>query len=324
MNDDFSLDGGTSAAVDLAEIETAEQRAKEGSENGLVLSLANADRHKAGDKQPLYFDLETAPDWPRVDQFDLPPVAEAPPETRLNDCYNPGQVLDQPIAKIQQAMELINPPEEYLEDLWAAEQAGKCREGVKKVIDSIRSKKAAARNAKADRIKLLSTTPEYCRIVALSVAVGDGAPQALVCDENEPSRKWEADLLAQFWDLARWCDPLVGYNIVGFDIPVILFRSALLGVPSTRRINLQWSSNEVIDLYYRRFGPRGSSGGGRPGKLKQLLRLAGISVRAGGTDGSEVYEMLATEEGRRRLWVYACSDVEGTRDLFKFYQGYFV
>ncbi len=45
----------------------------------------------------------------------------------------------------------------------------------------------------------------------------------------------EAELLTQFWDVAKKYDSIVTFNGRGFDVPFIYLRSALLNVPITRK-----------------------------------------------------------------------------------------
>ena len=45
----------------------------------------------------------------------------------------------------------------------------------------------------------------------------------------------EAELLAQFWDVAKKYDSIVTFNGRGFDVPFIYLRSALLNVPISKK-----------------------------------------------------------------------------------------
>jgi hypothetical protein len=212
-------------------------------------------------------------------------------------------------------------PPLYLDLLVAAERAGKDRTGVHQEINKARSRRDDIVQQHEDRLKLLSTTPEFCSICAIGRGVGNADIGWLVVGEPFGSRQvTERDILQEFWSLATHCAPLVGYNIAAFDIPVLLTRSCLLGIEPSKQLDLSPWGSDVMDLYLKRFGPRGNTSRERPGKLKELCRCYGIDVPAGDCDGSMVAELMKSEGGRKKVGEYVASDVHVLRKL----AGYFL
>lgn len=272
----------------------------------------------------LYFDLETCPDevrgGPMGELFGLEPIPPIPALMPAENLLDPEQFLSQSLDEIKRSLRKNNYPDEWIEKVRVAEREGKNRKG----FDGAIEERNAARNAVEARRKLLSVTPEYCRIVAMGWAVGGAEPTALVCNEETGERR----IIAQFWDLAARHSPVVGFNINHFDLRVILVRSIILGVTPTRCFaDLKpWDQSKVVDVFLCRH-PRGfvkekedeEKASNR--KLKDLARLYGIDVPAGDADGSEVYEMVRTNpEALRR---YVTSDVVVTRELHRMWVGTF-
>lgn len=266
---------------------------------------------------PFYFDLETIPDHERIDAFGLEPLPEPVPVTPAEKMPPVAEVAAKTVSTIRWLIQMKNPSQEWLDALKAEETGGKGRKGVLDGIDAAGDGGDTVAAAIADRRKLLSTTPEYCRIAAIGWAIGNGDVVSWVATEPEHER----GMLEAFWVCAKLCRPIIGFNILNFDLPVIFFRSALLKVPSSKAIDMKPWGRDVVDLYAKRF-PKGNYGsGGRPGKLKELAPLAGIEVPAGDVDGSQVQELMLTEPAK--VGEYVRSDVEITRQLHRFYSGYF-
>ena len=66
--------------------------------------------------------------------------------------------------------------------------------------------------------------PDLCRIVAVGWEC-DGWTESAVCEDAAQER----ELLERFWTQSRGVT-LVGFNCLGFDLPVLLRRSLYLGV----------------------------------------------------------------------------------------------
>lgn len=277
-------------------------------------------------KPILFFDLETVPDEsPRSQRFPLEPIAP----------YVADAELPQPLVFLQGTLDdlkksTIRPTAEWIAEVRRAESLSKKpRAGVEAVLDAMLAAINAPAVAMKERIKLLSTTPEYCSIAALGWAVGDGETQSMVVGES-PYREDdqngivfdERDLLDKFWTLAR-THTICGYNILHFDIPVINARSAILRVRPTCKLDVTPWKNEVVDLYVKRFGPKGNTSKDRPGKLKELATLYGLNVAAEDVDGGAVYELMKAgkiDEVKK----YVESDVGICQQMYEVFEGLFV
>lgn len=270
----------------------------------------------------LYLDLETVPDEERMELFEFPPLPELPNETTSANCPPPAELLEMNLAGLEAAIGTLNPDEAYLELLAAQEKkAMKPRAGVADAVKRWAARKREVAGAEDDRRKAMATCPEMCRIVAIGWALGDGAINSMVTGPRQTEGpEWtEQDLLEMFWDLAHNNGPIVGFNVLGFDLRVIMARSILLDVAPTKQLSLSpfgRGQRDVVDLMVERFGRD------RPTGLKKLAKLYGISVPAGQTNGGDVGRLIA--EGRHDLvGEYVRSDVQVTRDLHRKFQGYF-
>ena len=265
-------------------------------------------------KQPLYFDLETVPDEERMHLFELDPLPELLPETPLANLMAPEEFLSQTLDVIRKWLETHNPPAAWLATIETTERQGKNRKGLMEAIGECRNAAAVVAAAAAERQKLMSITPEYCRIVAVGAARGDAEINGAVVGLNGIT---EEDLIESLWLAIDECGPLVGFNVLWFDLPTLFIRSAILGVKPAKRLDLKAWGNDVVDLAKSRFPSATPKGMG----LKTLARLYGIPVSAGDTDGSDVYRLWKEEPAK--LAEYVKSDVEITRKLHRFYAGFF-
>lgn len=255
----------------------------------------------------LFIDIETCPDHDRLHLFDLP----QPPE------YLPlaEALLLDPIPAIEGWLDRYAPclAPDYLDNLHSCETANKARAGVFKCIEK-------AREAAARQRTELSVTPEYCRVVALGWADGDSDPEAevvglprIVASDGLVDERL---LLVEFWNLVEYRKPtVIGFNILDFDLRVLLVRSALLCVQPTRLFDLKPWGRDCIDLMKLRF-PVGRAMG-----LKKLARLYGLPCSVDDMDGSMIADLIETEP--ERVAGYVKSDVDLTRQLYHFYAGYF-
>lgn len=280
-------------------------------------------------KKILFFDLETVPDEsPRSQHFPLEPIAPYSP-TPAAELPLPGVFLAGTLDDLKKTA--IRPTAEWVQAVYEFEsKAKKPRAGVFAILDAMVSAMSndAYEAALKDRLKLLSTTPEYCSIAAFGWAIGDGETQSMVVGE-----KWrdgakvegvydERDLLDRFWSLARTHN-LCGYNINYFDIPVIFARSAILRVKPTVKIDMTPWKDQVIDLYVKRFGPKGNTSKDRPGKLKELAPLYGCTVAAEDVDGGAVYQLM--KDGKiDEVKKYVESDVGICQQMYEVFEGMFV
>ena len=273
----------------------------------------------------LYFDFETVPDMDRFPDLCVPdaglgPVPDPREETPVAKCPSPVDFLKGTIPDIERAINGVWPEDDYLVHLTTTEKnSPKPRKGVLDLIDGVFAEKQKQLNAKAERVKLLSTTPEYCKIVAIGVGMDDGPISAWLDGEVDN----EAEMLTRLWSMIKQAKRVCGFNIVNFDLPVLFVRSMLLDIPATKRIDTKPWGDDVLDLYAVRY-PKGATGEdktGRPSRLKTLAKVLGIPVPAGDTDGSDVYRLWQEEPAK--LAEYVSSDVELCRQMHRRYAGYF-
>ena len=157
-----------------------------------------------------------------------------------------------------------------------------------------------------------------CRIVAMGWAIGSDPAESLVVGQPTADGKGtvtEKMIIEKFWQLAANFGPIVGYNVSGFDLPVLFVRSILLDIDSTKKIDRKDWGTDVVDLMKRRF-PFGQAK-----KLKDLAALMGITIPAEGVDGSQVFELY--QKDPLKLGEYVRSDIAITRSLHKKYEGFF-
>ena len=313
---------------ELDEEDTVEIRSVEPAEPTQVQQSQQPQGNKTtvGSRPALYLDFETAPDTERMELFGLPPLPEVQPVRSSAECPDPATTLIGSLDLVERKILDLNPDDSYLELLIAAENTlPKPRAGVAKLCDSIKKQRIATAGAEGERRKLLSVTPEYCRIVAFGFAVGDGPTGSYLaadCDlpggvANCWSGMTEKQIVEEIWEKIRTASQVIGFNVLQFDLQVLKVRSVLLGVEPSRWLNdSPFSNRDVCDLMLARFGK-----GGKPMKLKQLARLYGVPVPAGDTDGSDVERMLA--EDPAAVHRYVQSDVEVTRSLHRKWSGVF-
>jgi hypothetical protein len=264
----------------------------------------------------LYFDLETLPDERRLPLFDLPPVPAKVEFTAPENLFSPEEFCLQDIKAASEILARQVPPDEWFNAAEAQEKTGKSRKGIFDKLDERRKQIVSMHNATADRIKLLSVTPMFCRIAAIGFAVGMDSPESITIEDPDD----EAQALARLWTLIANSRPLVGFNIAGFDVPVLLARSMILRVPPSRVLDRRkYGSSDILDLAQELYGNAIPKGFG----LKPTCRLLGIDVPAGDCDGSQVYQ-LAQQGEWDKIGEYNRSDVQVVQHMHRcLMSGYF-
>lgn len=95
----------------------------------------------------------------------------------------------------------------------------------------------------AKKTERAALDPDLCRIVALGRVIEDSVPRVWLCrDEDE-----ERAALQAFWDGLKGFQ-IVGFNVNGFDVPVLLRRSQYLGVKTPRLQVEKYRHPQIIDL----------------------------------------------------------------------------
>lgn len=257
----------------------------------------------------LFVDIETVPDWDRLDLFDLDIPNKPRARTPIDKCPDIAVALEKTIEEIKLELRMTWPCSEWLGLVLDAEtKRAKPRAGVRDAVKSIISEMDADLNAESAFIKKLSVNPQYCKIAALGMAVGDDPVNGLIGDERA--------MLQRFWSLACVSSHIVGFNHCGFDLPVILVRSMILGVKPTRKLDISPWSDSCLDLMVKIFGKGPAIG------MKRLAGMYGLPIDEEGVDGSQVHKLIVEDPEKVRR--YVMSDVMLTRNLFRKIEGYFV
>ena len=148
---------------------------------------------------------------------------------------------------------------------------------------------------------------DYARVTAIAIAWESGDPVTkLVGIDGD-----EAWVIRWFWGQAGKSARLVGYNIIGFDIPVLQRRSFVHSIrPAFPLIDIKPWDSKLADLmrlfYHNGYGP-----GIKYRGLKHVVKMYGITTPwdADGS-GDQVGNMSEDE-----LRAYVGSDVAKTRAL---------
>jgi 3'-5' exonuclease len=134
----------------------------------------------------------------------------------------------------------------------------------------------------------------------------------------------EAELLAQFWDVAKKYDSIVTFNGRGFDVPFIYLRSALLNVPISKKnwLGYRYATDPHCDLaeQFTFYSVSGRDGAARRFNLDFYCKAFGIeSPKSAGVTGMDVKELI--EAGKfREIAEYCLRDVRATVELYKIWQ----
>jgi predicted PolB exonuclease-like 3'-5' exonuclease len=155
---------------------------------------------------------------------------------------------------------------------------------------------------------------DYARITAIGAAMGNGEVQAVLVGADQT----EKDALKWFWSQVAQAKTVCGYNITGFDLPIIQRRSFVLSVTPTRRLfDLKPWDAFTLDLmrsfYHNGYGP-----GVKYRGLKAVCAMFGIENPLPELDGSQAAGMDS-----ETLRVYVINDVRMTRELARRMQGHY-
>ena len=101
---------------------------------------------------------------------------------------------------------------------------------------------ADLREKTAASLERAALDPDLCRIVAAAWEC-DGKAESAVCEDATQER----ELLERFWTQSRGAT-LVGFNCLGFDLPVLLRRSLYLGVQAPSFSLNKYRPGSIIDL----------------------------------------------------------------------------
>jgi DNA polymerase elongation subunit (family B) len=167
-------------------------------------------------------------------------------------------------------------------------------------------------NGETSRGQVLFTAPDF------EEETGEAGPVKFVpCMD-------EAELLTQFWGIAKRYQTIVTFNGRGFDIPFIYLRSALLNVPISRKdwLGYRYQTEPHCDLAEQLtfYNVSGREGAARRFNLDFYCKAFGIeSPKAQGVTGRDMNSMIA--EGRHReIAEYCLRDVKATVLLYNIWR----
>lgn len=157
--------------------------------------------------------------------------------------------------------------------------------------------KADIAEKEIERLSKLALDHNLNRIVALTMMEPCGTVSTQICQNEKDERR----ALLVFWATQSRLrmdrpTPLIGYNIRGFDLPTLMQRTRILGLPEPR-FDFTRHSKEIVDVmelltYYQ--GNFGTAIMRRT--LKNFCTLMGISHDDGDCDGREVPALIEAGE----------------------------
>ena len=169
----------------------------------------------------------------------------------------------------------------------------------------------AMMNAETERGQVLYVAEE---------ADGDG-------DEKAPVKfvacMDEAEILGNFWEVARHYETAITFNGRTFDVPFLYMRSALLNVPISRKdwLGYRYQFDTHCDLADQfTFYNGGRDGATRRFNLDFYCKAFGIdSPKAKGITGMDINQFVA-QKRFREIAEYCLRDVHATVALYKIWR----
>ncbi|MBU0560527.1 MAG: ribonuclease H-like domain-containing protein [Bacteroidetes bacterium] len=182
-----------------------------------------------------------------------------------------------------------------------------------------------------EAIRYLSLYPFTASVAALAMLNVD-TEQVIVFYCGEPSEEWksedklityksidEKELLQKFWSYADKAKQLITFNGRQFDIPFLMFRSAILKVKPTKNfIKNRYDTKSHLDL----LDQLTLHGMIRKFNLDFYCHAFGIdSPKSHGVSGMDVKELF--NSGRcKEIAIYCADDVKATYKLYKIWNEY--
>ena len=167
-----------------------------------------------------------------------------------------------------------------------------------------------------EQIPKMALDIDFAEIRAIGT-YGDEESRSNIYNLDSP----ENEKLEWFWEKAK-NQTLVGFNILNFDLPILLHRSLQLGIRPSSILKITKYSDDVIDLMDKLYhgGYVTNMNGKRPFSrgLKKVCEIYGIFNPMPDWDGSMVKDMSNED-----LCTYLNNDLRLTKQLFEKMQGYY-
>lgn len=147
---------------------------------------------------------------------------------------------------------------------------------------------------------------DLCRIVAIGWAHNDDSPLSMFGEDERKS-------LTEFWGWVREAGrTVVGFNCLGFDLPVLVRRSQYLGVPVPYLNVAKHRHPGIIDMMQ----VLSFDGLVRPRSQAFYCRRFGITVGADDTvTGADIGRLVEASDWEA-VHAHVCADVAKTRALY--------
>lgn len=202
--------------------------------------------------------------------------------------------------------------------------------------DAARLPEGPERESRREELaRMLSLYPLTAQVVCVAMvnADSDRGQVLFLADDFEPDDEGEvkfvpfadeSELLHDFWELAKRYEQVVTFNGRGFDVPFLYLRSAVLGVPISRKdwLGYRYQTEPHCDLAEQLtfYGVSGRDGAARKFNLDFYCKAFGIaSPKAHGVSGTDVASLVA--DGRfREIADYCLRDVRATVELHRLWK----
>lgn len=202
--------------------------------------------------------------------------------------------------------------------------------------DAMRLPEGPERDARrAELERQLSLYPFTAQVLCIAMvnADSDRGQVLYLADDYEPEDDREvkfvpyadeSEILHDFWELAKRYDHIITFNGRSFDIPFLYLRSAVLGVPISRKdwLGYRFQTEPHCDLaeQFTFYGVSGRDGAARKFNLDFYCKAFGVtSPKAAGVTGMDVAGLVA--DGRYRdIAEYCLRDVRATVHLHRIWK----
>jgi hypothetical protein len=195
-------------------------------------------------KEYVLFDIETAPKSDIADKF-IKRELDRMPAPR-DPLVQPFKIPEMTIGEIGALLNACAPTKEWIIGAVLEEGHAKDRKGVQSLL-----KKAISAHDPPSLEKKICLMPELCEILCIGMSI-KGKRRVLVNGKMSTQ-----EMLEEFWKECNLLRPC-GWNISGFDLPVILHRTKECGVDPTRKFEFTYSGDGFLDLLKLRKWTSGS------------------------------------------------------------------
>ena len=158
------------------------------------------------------------------------------------------------------------------------------------------------------QVKAHSVSPFHNKIVALEMYYQDEVGSNFYIMDYDDNN--EEALLDRFYNIVERFDYIIGFNILNFDLPTIMFRSAMLGVKSSPLNLRRYSTKPIVDL----MEVLAEWDKSKYKSLEWFGKRFGLKSCKSG-DGSDIYEWHKKGE-MDKIREHCRGDVEMTKELF--------